>query len=715
MKEKFAKPSNSEPGKVYQFLRRNLIIFILVWSLFLLASSQPSTPFPVDETTKSELSEAFQAHLSSGSLMKSAETRIFTPEIDSAYSVADENLVMLWIAVRDDQGKILATEPGLVLAEKKGEEWNIVLPGENGWQELFGKIPPAMLPLELQTIPELGTSAEATSKGILRGYYLPYAGGTSQWLEGSISHFQYLPERGYPSCPIDTCRYAYDFTNDDHFPLVASKEGIVLASRDSCANGNPYCTNYIVLKDIGSNTYQLYLHLAYGTIPDKLTNGTTVKRGQYIGDTDDTGYSTSNHVHFMVVDNLYYSYASQYYWGRSVDIRFEDVQINGGIPRTCFEVTNFQIYDNATQCLGDRNNPRSAGNDWFKSGNTGAYPPTGTLLRPAAGEVVAQGENVWIDVTARAEDDVRVTAVQMQMNMNGVWVDVGPKVTNTIAPGIYDWDVNLCQAAPVNGAMEVALKVWDHEGNVSSGLNPRTIQVDHACPPPVSQINSVDTFDATTAKLNWSVLNKGVGIQSFEVQWTETEGVWDASNNVLVAGSQQSAWVLGSAGKQLFFRMRAIDKNGQAESWQAGDTPEVETFFPGTCTPDQWEDGDDYKGQAVAIQPGESIQRNICGPGDEDWFKVAINDPGYYLFFSQPIKAGAAVSIEVYDENGDALLSKGQAMGLGQAASILMKIDRASTLTIKVKGLYPELMGTDAIYGLRVDRVMVNFLPIISN
>jgi murein DD-endopeptidase MepM/ murein hydrolase activator NlpD len=321
--------------------------------------------------------------------------------------------------------------------------WEVLLPGDPDWDITFAALPEEMLPVEHRPAPENVALDNLSVSTAMTDYYLPYAAGTKQWLEGSISHFQNIPDLGYPSCSEEYCRYAYDFTNTNHFPLLASKDGIVYASRDSCSDGNPTCTNYIVLKDSNIPTYQIYLHLSQYTIPDKLTNGTFVKRGQYIGDTDDTGYSTSNHVHFMVVDSIWA--ASGYYWGYSTDIRFADVPINGGIPRTCYEVTSFQIYDNATECIGDKSDPRNPNNDWFVSGNVGAYPPTGTLTRPVANATVASGVSPMIDVTATASDDVRVTGVQLVAKLNGQWVEIGPKVTQQVSPGTYDWDVNLHQ------------------------------------------------------------------------------------------------------------------------------------------------------------------------------------------------------------------------------------------------------------------------------
>ncbi|MBE0684518.1 MAG: M23 family metallopeptidase, partial [Anaerolineaceae bacterium] len=502
-------------GKDTMRITQFILIFIFsITAVFLLAAEDPPQPFQATDEIEKDLSIAFSERTSHLLDQKLVAFDLFTPEIDTAFIAPDGKIAVIWLTLRDDSGRIVATEPGLALAKKIDNHWEVLLPGDPDWEETFVGLSDEMLPLEQRPSPKSVAIDNLSVTTTLTGYYLPYAAGTKQWLEGSISHFQYIPDLGYPSCLEENCRYAYDFTNTNHFPLLASKDGTVLNSRDSCSDGNPYCTNYIVIKDTNNQTYQLYLHLSYGTIPNKLTDGTFVKRGQYIGDTDDTGYSTSNHVHFMVVDSLWFDYNSQYYWGHSIDVRFADVTINSGIPRTCYEVTNFQIYDGATECNGDKSDPRNPNNDWFVSGNVGAYPPTGTLTRPVANATVASGVNPMIDVTATASDDVRVTAVRMVAKLNNQWIEIGPKVTQQVSPGTYDWDVNLCEATPMNGPLEVALRVWDHEGNVGSALNPRTIQVDHACPPPASKLNPAISYDSTATKLSWSVTSMGAGLGS---------------------------------------------------------------------------------------------------------------------------------------------------------------------------------------------------------
>lgn len=694
-------------------MRISRLLFPILLSLvtiFLSAAGDPPPPSQVSEEVKSELSDAFINRIQTTTGLKFLAFNLFTPEIDTAFVAPDGRTAVIWLALRDDSGRILATEPGLVLAKKIDYRWEVLLPGDPDWEETFAAFPEEMLPLEQRTAPENAVIDNLSVTTTLTGYYLPYAAGTKQWLEGSISHFQYIPEFGYPSCSEEYCRYAYDFTNTDHFPLLASKDGTVYASRDSCSDGNTTCTNYIVLKDSNSSTYQIYLHLSQYTIPDKLSNGTFVKRGQYIGDTDDTGYSTSNHVHFMVVDSIWA--ASGYYWGYSTDIRFADVPINGGIPRTCYEVTSFPIYDGATECIGDKSDPRNPNNDWFVSGNVGAYPPTGTLTRPVAGAIVTSGDNPSIDVTATASDDVRVTAVRMVAKLNNQWVEIGPKVTQQVSPGTYDWDVNLCESAPVNGPLEVAVRVWDHEGNVASALNPRTIQVDHACPPPTSQLNPAVSYDSTATKLSWNATSNGAGLGSFELQWMTVPGEWDPANSMTIPGNLRSTWFAGQTGGNYAFRLRALDINGQPEPWPADDASETSVIFPSTCVADLYEE-DDNLNEAKTIFPGVSEQRNLCGVRDSDWFDVQITEAGDYIIQASSINGGAAVKIMLFGEDEVTLFATGESQGIGQHASILLHIDNPGSYKIKIEPLVENLMGTEAVYQILVDDVTLTFLPLV--
>ncbi len=692
--------------------RFRLVLLITLAAALLAAPAQPPL-LPAADETRAELTAAFFDRLQVDAENQPLTFDLFTPELDEAFISADGTAAVLWLALRDDSGRRLATEPGLALARRTSTGWNVLLPGDPGWDDLLATLPDTALPAGLQPLPPGSAPSDATIQAPLSGYYLPYVAGSARWMEGSISHFQNFPQRGYPSCSEEYCRYAYDFTDGGHFPLLASKEGRVIGTKDSCANGSPSCTNYIVLHNPAEGTYQIYIHLANGTIPDKLTPGTWVLRGQYIGDSDDTGYSTSQHVHFMVTTNIDWSTSSGYYWGRSVDIRFADVTINNGIPRSCYEVTRYPIYDGATECLGNKADPLNPANDWFVSGNIGAFPPSGSLTRPAPGVAVLGGVNPVLDVTASASDDVRVNAVSLVVKVNDQWVEAGPRVTQPL-PGTttYDWDADLCAVAPLHGTVEVALRVQDHEGNVAAALSPRSIQVDHACPPPVSQLNPAQVFDSTAVRLSWQASDSGAGLGGFELQWRSTAGAWNDANTIRVPGDRRSVWFVGQPGGAYDFRLRTLDINNQSEAWSAGGAAETSAALPTSCTPDSAEPDDAFN-QARNLTPGSAAQGNLCPATNPDWLRIEISEPASYLARATSVSGGAAVRLGLYAADGVTLLAAAEAPAAGETASLRFEPAAAGSYYLKVEPLTSNLIGTNAVYNLWVGEVMDTFLPLM--
>ena len=675
----------------------------------LLSATQPP-PEVATEAEKMELWAAYQARYAQFVALNSDDpiVSLFEPVLDEAFIFPDGKTAVLWLALRDYDGRVLGTEPGMALANFTTDGWQVLFRGDPGWDEVLSLLPEGYLPAELMSVSE---QMPAASVQTIWGYYLPYVAGTAHKLEGSVLHFHDYPPLGYPSCEIEFCRYAYDFTDLGHFPLVAARAGTVISLQDSCVDGNTACTNYIVLQGVVDGMYQIYLHLAYGTIPNHLVPGSYVGRGVYIGDTDDTGYSTSEHVHFMVVPYILDG-AGGYPWGNSLDIRFSDVTINSGIPRTCYEVTQLPIYDGATQCIGDRANPLNPNNDWFVSGNVGANPPTGQLTRPVPGAVVAPGSNQLMDVTASTQDDVRVKTAVLQGLIGGTWREIAPRVGNPNAAGVFDWDVNLCQAGPLNGPLEVALKIWDHEGNIVGLLSRRTIQVDHACPPPVSQMTTPTTYDGTAFKLNWTATESGVAISSFQIQWRSGSDAWSTAQQMTYPAAARAMWFVGAPGGSYGFRMRAIDANGQPEAWPAGDAAEVTVTTPGTCAEDSAEQ-DDSAAEAVFIDIGTEPHRNICGSGDADWFKFSTGDHDRYFLVARIIGGGAAVRVSVYAADGVTLLGSATAPAVNTSTSLGVMVPKNQTVYIKAEPAFANLTGTAVLFGMKVVPGFGSLLPLI--
>ncbi|MFZ3069772.1 MAG: M23 family metallopeptidase [Anaerolineaceae bacterium] len=246
----------------------------------------------------------------------------------------DKSQAFLWMAANDlTTGELLAREPHIILAawDETSGQWLMHFEEDDDFVHIFESS--AFKDSELaerffESDPKAPISVETYG-----GFYLPWRAGLSKRLTWSVGH---------NSCASGYCTYAFDFADGTMFQVLATKSGYVYHWKDTCNNGNSSCTNSITIQDRSTTpwTYHIYLHIAKGSIPFALKEkGVRVLRGQTIAYADDTGYSTGNHVHFMVVEQTTLNSCANYCWGRSVDITFRDVTINwdaatqGGRPR----------------------------------------------------------------------------------------------------------------------------------------------------------------------------------------------------------------------------------------------------------------------------------------------------------------------------------------------------------------------------------------------
>ena len=100
-------------------------------------------------------------------------------------------------------------------------------------------------------------------------------------------------------------RYAIDFVMDIGTKLYAARDGVVVKIKsDSQKRGESKEfsaeANYIMIEH-SDGTFGIYAHLQYHGVRVKV--GDSVKRGDFIGYSGNTGYSTGPHLHFAVLRN----------------------------------------------------------------------------------------------------------------------------------------------------------------------------------------------------------------------------------------------------------------------------------------------------------------------------------------------------------------------------------------------------------------------------
>ncbi len=385
---------------------------------------------------------------------------VYRVVVDSVDFSKDGSLALAWLALVDKEtGYVQPGEPGLVIAQKTDnpeKPWQLIFQADSNFADVLNAVPDEMLSAESKEHYLPGLQKEQKAGKVYDGYRLPWPKGQTVRVTGSIGHVY-----TYKSCP-STCLYAFDFANGTMFDVVAVRQGTVKYAVWKYENGNTKNANYIVLEDTTTSptTYQVYLHLAQNSIPAELRKvGAKVVQGQFLGKADDTGYSTGHHLHFHVHTN------PEDYWGKSVDIVFEDVPINGGRPRTCSESGAFPQ-------LGDDCMPGNR----LVSNNGDSAPPTGGITSPEAG---ARIKAPTLNVNGWMKDDIGVQSGQLMYKTVGAWKPIGKAITKAK----FSTTIDLCEARIPNGDFKLTLVVTDRAGNVATKIGRMDLTKKYDCPP----------------------------------------------------------------------------------------------------------------------------------------------------------------------------------------------------------------------------------------
>lgn len=386
---------------------------------------------------------------------------IFRVAIDHVDFSDDGSLALVWFSLVDKStGEIQNAEPGLVIAHATGDPsapWRVVFQADANYADELLAIPETMMSLDNKAFYMPAVQQQSKDGVVYTGYRLPWTKGLGVRLTGSIGHVL-----TYKSCP-STCMYAFDFANGTMFDIKAAKHGYVRYAQWTYENGNTTDANYIVLEDPSTSptTYQVYYHLAQNSIPAALrVVGTEVMQGQFLGNADDTGYSTGNHLHFHVHTT------PNSVWGSSVDIVFDEVGINGGRPRTKDEALAFPEY--GTEYM--------SGNVYY-SQNGDTETPTGGITNPVNYATIT---SPTINVSGYMHDDTAIASGQLYYNTGSNWVAIGDPITTTP----FTREINLCNSRIPDGSLFLSIVVTDKAGKVSSGTQGLTeLTKAYACDP----------------------------------------------------------------------------------------------------------------------------------------------------------------------------------------------------------------------------------------
>jgi murein DD-endopeptidase MepM/ murein hydrolase activator NlpD len=215
------------------------------------------------------------------------QTRIYTREVstDSLMLVFDNQYPVpvttkLTLELENLEGDLMsaftaivpAKASGYVLARFRKTDWRKAYRCSFTWKIVLG---------DVSQVPDLNYR-----------YQYPFQKGkhyhVSQGPGGLISHKD---------------SYAYDFVMPVGTPLVAARDGIVIAIKSDSSVGGPYSmyadqANFVSIYH-ADGTIANYFHLKKGGVAVK--EGQEVKQGELIGYSGSTGFSSGPHLHFEVV------------------------------------------------------------------------------------------------------------------------------------------------------------------------------------------------------------------------------------------------------------------------------------------------------------------------------------------------------------------------------------------------------------------------------
>ena len=397
-------------------------------------------------------------------------------QLDNLEISDDGDWAKAWLVYYDPTLEIvIPTEPGVVVVKKVVGEWIVYLPGEDGWKESLEAAPADLIIPAEAVLWQSQQSFETQEFPVeaLTGYHLPWEKGKTMQLTGSVSHDTWITN--------GTAHYAFDFANGTMWPIYAAKSGYVYTYRDDIPNGTEAEPNFIVLQNAdNSSLYQVYLHLAQYSIPPELKfKGAPVVQGQYIGTSDDTGMSTGHHLHFHVGGKPYWPEDNPY-WSQSLDIAFQEVDIYDGRPRLSTE------YD-AEICGGKC----ILGRSLYTSANVRVgdlIPPYGDLEGINTGEVVTTSV-VTLSGWGR-DDDSGLDYGQLVANFDGEWHAIGSSFNPSFT---YAWDLCAENQVVPDGAVSLALRLYDLSGNWEPIAGLTHFTKDYTCPiPPPSCVPAAD-------------------------------------------------------------------------------------------------------------------------------------------------------------------------------------------------------------------------------
>jgi hypothetical protein len=261
------------------------------------------------------------------------------------------------------------------------------------------------------------------------------------------------------------------------------------------------------------------------------------------------------------------------------------------------------------------------------------------------------------------------------------------------------------------------VKAYDWAGNWS-GAAIWGMAIDRTAP--VSSLDALPTSQKSTAvQLKWSASDNLAGIERFELQIQKDGGAWQ-DWSTQIPGQLEESWVVVERGHQYGFRLRAIDRLGNQESFPAAAEATISIPTDICTTLDTWENDNTTATASVASGVYSLQEHNYCNPqsgsgylNDVDWVKISLKDKQRLFIRANPLSGGAGSVLRLYAADGTTLLDQSQAAGFNQPAQLDWDAASAGVVYLQLSHLDGDAAGSEVRYQLTISNAHRKYFPVI--
>ncbi len=352
--------------------------------------------------------------------------------------------------------------------------------------------------------------------------------------------------------------------------------------------------------------------------------------------------------------------------------------------------------------------------------NSGSGDPTATITNPPTGTFLPTTPFFVTANTAGAASGM--SRVDFFFH-DGDWKSSDWKLLGVDQNASDGWGVSFDPTTIAVDQKDMAfyIQAYDLAGN-SLGSGIWDMAIDRT--PPTTALQPVTGAQNSTAiLLTWTGSDNLSGIDHFDLQSKKGSGSWVTQTLANPGDAVRQAWYVGEAGASYSFRLRGVDRVGNAEAYPS--SAQASASIPSTvCSTGDGYENDNTGTTARLLSAVSTVeQHTFCNPqaggwlNDEDWLKFSLKAGQWLLVDIQPNGSSAAGVLELYSQaaggGAGALLVQSTPAGIGEASRLFYQAPANGVVLLRIRHLDGRVAGSGVTYEIRARQGKPTYLPVI--